>query len=279
MFGLKPHGLIGYLVLTAAFVMCCWAQEASRPVARTIEVGGHRIQVAEAGSAKVLVVFVSGLGEDWHTWDKVQPRVAGFARTISYDRAGIGGSDGVSGPRDVAVLVDELRQTLYRAGHSPPFVLVGHSLGGAVIAEFARAHSDEVAGLVFVDPEDQRLLDRLEQQLPAGLWQERQAALARAMPSVPPAAQAELRGMAESRHSAGLLQTELPITLLTGTLKNPQFPGNPLEQDLKLEIHRSDLRQMQRALHLLVPESRHYIQNDAPDTVVTAIRDLVASLR
>ena len=41
-----------------------------------------------------------------------------------------------------------------------------------------------------------------------------------------------------------------------------------------LVVQREDLRQMPRAWHLLVPESRHYIQNDAPDVVIAAIRVL-----
>src|SRR2546423_11277197 len=39
----------------------------------------------------------------------------------------------------------------------PPYVLVGHSLGGANIRAFAYLFKDEVAGLVFVDPFNERV--------------------------------------------------------------------------------------------------------------------------
>jgi pimeloyl-ACP methyl ester carboxylesterase len=45
---------------------------------------------------------------------------------------------------DVAAVVDHLE--------IPRFVLVGHSMGGGVIAKYAGSHPDRVAGLLFVDP-------------------------------------------------------------------------------------------------------------------------------
>jgi pimeloyl-ACP methyl ester carboxylesterase len=49
-------------------------------------------------------------------------------------------------------LVNELRQVIQQANLPPPYVLVGHSFGGLVVRAFARAHREQVAGLVFVDP-------------------------------------------------------------------------------------------------------------------------------
>jgi pimeloyl-ACP methyl ester carboxylesterase len=50
-----------------------------------------------------------------------------------------------------AGIVEELRHTLRAAGLPPPYILVGHSMGGLYMQEFARAHPDEVAGVVLVD--------------------------------------------------------------------------------------------------------------------------------
>jgi hypothetical protein len=71
------------------------------------------------------------------------------------------------------------------------------------------------------------------------------------------------------------LPRQVPTILLTGTKKNAAFPGNPLEQDLKLEIHRADIAKVIGGRHVLVPESRHYIQTDMPETVIEAVRDIV----
>jgi len=72
-------------------------------VQRKVDVAGVRLHVAELGAGAPTVVFVAGTGKDLSTWDKVQPRVAGVAHTLSYDRAGLGGSDPSVGPRTVSV--------------------------------------------------------------------------------------------------------------------------------------------------------------------------------
>ncbi len=246
---------------------------------RRVDVDGRQVQIAELGSSKPLVVFVSGLGEDLGSWKAVQPLVAAHTGTLSYDRSGLGRSDPAAGVRTLDVMAVELHRLLEHTGHAPPYVLVGHSLGGALVQQFARTYPRDVGALVLVDPEDQRLLEQLARSLPPEVWAERQAALARAMPGLPDAVRAEMQGMERSPPSATGLRTDLPLVLLTGTKKNPRFPGNPLEQDLKLAIHRSDLAGMSRARHVLVPESRHYIQVDAPAKVVAGILDMVEMVR
>ena len=67
----------------------------------------------------------------------------------------------------------------------------------------------------------------------------------------------------------------MPVVVLTGTKKNPEFPGNPLEQDLKLELHNALVANTPGAKHILVPNSRHYIQNDAPELVVNEVREVL----
>ena len=71
------------------------------------------------------------------------------------DRAGVGRSD-VRPSRAAVVraeqIVDELHDLLARADVSPPYVLVGHSLGGLNARLFTQRHSGDIAGLVLVDP-------------------------------------------------------------------------------------------------------------------------------
>jgi len=71
----------------------------------------------------------------------------------------------------------------------------------------------------------------------------------------------------------------VPVILFTGTRKNPEFPGNPLEQDLKLQLHNELAKTIPGSRHVLVPNSRHYIQNDSPDVVVDAILEIIRASR
>jgi pimeloyl-ACP methyl ester carboxylesterase len=139
-------------------------------------------------------------------------------------------------------------------------------------------YPSEVAGLVLVDPEDGRLDDMLRAHLTAADWASRQKAMDQALPNMPAAVRAELDAYKKSGKYANeaLPLPKVPVTLLTGTKKNPEFPGNPLEQDLKLELHNALLAKIPHSKHVLVPNSRHYIQNDAPALVVEAVRDIAS---
>jgi len=110
----------------------------------------------------------------------------------------------------------------------------------------------------------------------ASEWEERQKALDEGMPKFTDTQKAELEAYKTSGKDLAdaLPMPEVPIILLTGTKKNPEFPGNPLEQDLKLELHNELLAKIPQSKHVLVPNSRHYIQNDAPALVIEAIRDV-----
>jgi pimeloyl-ACP methyl ester carboxylesterase len=72
-------------------------------------------------------------------------------------------------------MADELRQGLVGAGIGPPYVLVGHSIGGIIARRFAVRYGGEVAGIVLVDSshEDQarrRRADGWWRGAPRTLW-------------------------------------------------------------------------------------------------------------
>ena len=115
-------------------------------------VGPHRLHYRCEGEGAPGVIFDAGIAASSLSWTRVQPQVARFTRTCSYDRAGLAWSDPGATPRSMPTLVDELHRLIRHAAIPAPYVLVGHSFGGLVIRAFARAHRDEIAGLVFVDP-------------------------------------------------------------------------------------------------------------------------------
>jgi pimeloyl-ACP methyl ester carboxylesterase len=120
----------------------------------------------QTGSGAPVVVFESGLGNTFQTWHAVQREVGRFTETFSYNRAGYPGSPRAEGTRDVAAAVGELRALLTARGLSPPYVLVGHSLGGLYMLYYARNFPDEVAGLVLVDSTHWEQFERLRREAP-----------------------------------------------------------------------------------------------------------------
>lgn len=127
------------------------AVNAPAPPGRLVDLGGHRLHVLCAGAGSPTVVVENGLGDFSFDWTLVQDRVSKFARICTYDRAGYAWSDPGPKPRTFAQINLELRDALRRLGEKGPFVLVGHSYGGAVVRQFAQTYRREVAGLVLAE--------------------------------------------------------------------------------------------------------------------------------
>lgn len=126
-----------------------------------IDVGGDRkINLFCMGRGNHTVIFDSGLS-DWSViWALVQPGVAAHARACTYDRAGMGYSDPSDTPRAPIAIVDDLHKLILAAKIKTPVILVGHSLGGFHVKLYAALYPDEIAGLVLVDPAEERMLTR-----------------------------------------------------------------------------------------------------------------------
>ena len=119
---------------------------------RLVEVEpGRRLNLYCLGEGKPTVIFEAGLGGDNSAWARVQPAIAAHTRACSYDRAGIGFSDPARRPSDSANIVDDLHRLLNAAAIKPPYILVGHSLGGMHVRLYADTYLGEVAGMVLVD--------------------------------------------------------------------------------------------------------------------------------
>jgi pimeloyl-ACP methyl ester carboxylesterase len=262
-----------YLSVVALALLACAPGLAAD---RYVQVDGGRIHVVEQGSGPN-VVFEAGVGEDVQTWASVAPAISGFAHIFLYDRAGLGKSDATSRPRTIQQLSDDLHAVLRAADARPPYVLVGHSLGGAIIQVFGHDHPSEIAGLVFLDPEDGRLVARLHAALSPEVWKARTLSLGDMRAHMSAAQLAELdRAIGDEAGVAKALPLpRVPTILFSGTQKNPEFPGNPTEQDLKLELQHELLRQLPGAQQVLVPNSRHYIQEDAPQLVIDAVKKMI----
>ena len=129
------------------------------PPGRIVDLDGSRVHVSSEGSGTPTVVLEAGLGGMSSAWGWIQPEAAKFSHVFSYDRAGLGWSTEDSVPKTAQRVAGRLRALLQKCGVLPPYVLVGHSMGGLFIRVFADLYPDEVAGMVLIDavhPEQDR---------------------------------------------------------------------------------------------------------------------------
>ncbi len=154
-------GLIALLIVAAAVAATVEAVLAARdrdrfpPPGRMVDVGTHQMHLhctGEAIEGRPTVVLEAGLQLWSSSWYWVQEELEKTVRVCSYDRSGQGWSETGPGAFDGESIVRELHHLLESAGEEPPYVLVGHSLGGMTVRIYYELYPGEVAGLVLPDP-------------------------------------------------------------------------------------------------------------------------------
>jgi len=126
---------------------------------RFIEIDGSKIWINTIGienrkEGQPVIVFESGYGTPMGHWDRILNGVSEMAPFITYDRPGIGESEADNEMPTIKNVSDKLIKILKDLDIQPPYVLVGHSLGGAYVRGFAVYYPELLAGLVIIDPAD-----------------------------------------------------------------------------------------------------------------------------
>jgi pimeloyl-ACP methyl ester carboxylesterase len=153
--GLKWLGIVLIALVVLGVICQLIATEADRrayaPPGQLYTVDGHQMHIVCTGEGSPTVILEAGGGHFSATWARVQPMVAQSTRVCAYDRAGYGWSEPGPEPRDAQRIATELQTLLDVVGVEPPYVLVGHSLGGIYARVYNAHYPGEVVGMVLVD--------------------------------------------------------------------------------------------------------------------------------
>ena len=279
---MRNHSYVPVMLLLLGFcgafsLVCAEETNRSSPTNTFASINRSKIYYHQQGTGAMAVFFVSGLGEDHTTWRAVQDRIAGTAFTVSYDRSGLGKSDYHGEPKDLTSMANELHDLIAAIKPPVPLILVGHSLGCQIVKKYAALHPDNIHGIVFVDPGFNEL--NLKKAIPDSVWQEREQKLKKYLPPMNAAQELEMKNLNASCEAADKITTpfRFPVVLFTATKISPGFPGSTNEVQVKKETHELWLRSFPNASHINVAESRHYIHNDVPETVIAEISRMLKS--
>lgn len=295
--------IIGLTLVGAIYESIAEAADAKAypPPGQLVDVGGYRLHINCTGTGSPTVIIEAGLG-DWSTsWGgTVQPEVSKTTRVCTYDRAGMGWSEAGPLPRDAAQFAKELHALLQNANVPGPYVMVGHSLGGAAVRVFVHDYASEVAGVVLIESMNPKQSTQSPEVLSQSESQSQpfsfQAALARfgvarllvkvpaIAPSMPAGEEAyyplyirpqsfqttdnEGQGMPASLAQAAAVKSfgDLPLIVLTGKLND--IPG---WAEWQMEL----LQLSSNSQHLFAEHSGHNVQVDEPQAAIAAILQMV----
>jgi pimeloyl-ACP methyl ester carboxylesterase len=103
------------------------------------------------GTGGIPVLFAHSFAGDCSHWSATLDHLKAQRRVVAFDFSGHGRSPGGFGGYGIAELAKDIG-AVADAQQLDQFVLVGHSLGAAVAAEYAGSHPVRVKALVLVDP-------------------------------------------------------------------------------------------------------------------------------
>ncbi len=257
------------LILVANLLGAC----SILPPAERVTTSEARHSYVLAGDGQPTVILEAGLGDGKDSWVTIFSRIAEQTEVFAYDRAGYGGSKSSNEYRDGATIVRELRSTLKAANLQPPYVLVGHSIGGTYIELYARTYPGEVAGVVFVDSRHADFT--------------RQCQVADAGSCTPPALLSALLPKGPKREMASVEQTmdqvlnagpfpNVPLVVLT---RGEPLLGGDRFYDVWLETQNSLASLSSGSAHTVCKRCGHYVHKDNPKLVIDAIGSVIEQAR
>jgi pimeloyl-ACP methyl ester carboxylesterase len=241
------------------------ADRAVRDLPPRVDVDGRLLRVRVEGTGSPAVVLEIGLCGALEEWAAVQPRIAGFTKVFAYDRLGAKDKQSMLTGEDIA---RELHAALQKAGVKPPYVLVGQSFGGIYNRIFSSIYSNEVVGMVLLDPSQEDFIRWMEGHYPtkciskadvenwpegAGIW----ATLDQLEVIGPP---------------------NVPTIVVTGAR-----PSDDAIRSVILPVwtksHADWVKTLPRGRHVIEPNSGHGVHVEASELVARLVREVVTQVR
>jgi pimeloyl-ACP methyl ester carboxylesterase len=254
----------------------------ARPTAlvdQLVPVHGAGLHVHCDGVGPTTVVLIAGYSADSSNWALVEPTGSQTTRVCSYDRFGLGSSDSPPAPQTFETEAADLHTLLQQAGEPGPYVVVGHSFGGAEAVTFASMFPTEVRGLLLLDASPPAWNTSIcavpdDGSDTAGVF----AALCAEQSS--PANNAEHLDGPAAFAEVATINSLSGFPMIVATADHHSYPGLAASEEARLNHVWNDgqahwVSLASSAQLITVDRTGHNIQVDRPDVVLDKIQELL----
>ncbi|TCC92141.1 alpha/beta hydrolase [Pedobacter frigiditerrae] len=250
------------------------------------------------------IIFESGMGSDLRNWEKIIGEISTFAPVFAYDRAALGKSDKTFKMPTTKLVAENLHSILKSLKISPPYILVGHSLGGVYIRSFAGFYPNEVSALVFIDPADFtetkndwndifRKMGIPEKKIDEMLYNRLYKPTKIDSLNFGPSSEAQVLGelrRTDFAETSALPLPNVPIYFFVGGKFEVPMERRSKDYDQEKFFHiknNSNMERWRKLIHstnkngalIYLTNAGHYIQNDDPKSVISNIKVLTENVK
>lgn len=235
------------------------------------------IQYHFSGNGNPTIVLINGGSGPIEGWMKILPEISKSSSVFAYNRFGVTASDKPREPQDGITIVETLREALNIVEYKPPYLLVGHSLGGLYANLFARLYPHEVGGIVFLESSHPKDIYLDEYQSKAVKVMNKLFSLFDSI-----SAHKKFNEVHFVKKTVQQIQEteafpQIPVYVMTGGKKNRLMPK---EVQKKRMDHQLDLLSLSRySKHIIAENSGHFPQLSQPKEVIDTIKECLDQVK
>jgi pimeloyl-ACP methyl ester carboxylesterase len=247
------------------------------PERKKLQTRAGALEYVVSGAGPATIVLLNGAGVTLEGWRALFPAIEEIGQVFAWNRFGVRGSDAPRLAQSGALVIASLRELLAYAGLKPPYVLVGHSMGGLYANLFARLYPQEVSAVLFLEathPQDEEVR------------REHESHLTRALSKVLSLPQWLFKANLESEiDSADRIVQEIasagpfppiPVAVITGATRPPKWLMSQAAWQAR-RMHQDDLARLSpQGEHIIAANSGHFPQLSEPALVLDVLRRLAA---
>ena len=240
-----------------------------------VEFSSHQLMTfSTQNNSEYLIVFESGLGDDHQVWTRNSfiEKANKMMDILIYDRGGYGQSTINNNPRNIEQLNFELESIVAQHAGNRKVILVGHSLGGMIIRDYAIKNPTKTAALLFIDASHE-LYNNPSQEEENLIYNAFQDAFGENS-----GAAREARELIENSQYMESLSNLPDIPVIA--ISSMKIDNNHDQQDRDLWFQSKEKLKEGVAdfEHVTTTKSGHYIMLEEPELVLNNLSQLIAKL-